>query len=179
VRESEGSGVTLVLQGAVGNASVAFGEGWGLERVADFAKALAALAGKAVLTPAGESVRLALVRVEAAMPRPDSSRLVPSLTRAAGNNLLCHSSPRVAEVTALALGPLEWLGVPGEPTTGAGAELARRTGATGVLGLGYVETAELVKEGQGESRRQYFGPALLERLGTAAELAAGTAGFTR
>jgi hypothetical protein len=184
LRESEGSGVTLLLQGAVGNASVAFGEGWGLERVADFAKALAELAGKAALTPAGESVRLALVRVEAAMPRPDSSRLVPSLTRAAGNNLLCHSSPRVAEVTALALGPLEWLGVPGEPTTGAGAELTRRTGATGVLGLadgylGYVETAELVKEGQGESRRQYFGPALLERLGTAAELAAETAGFTR
>jgi hypothetical protein len=109
---------------------------------------------------------------------------VPGFTRAAGNNLLCHSSPRVAEVTALALGPLEWLGVPGEPTTGAGAELARRTGATRVLGLtdgylGYIETADLVKEGQGESRRQYFGPGLLERLGTAAELAAGTAGFSR
>lgn len=184
LRESEGSGVTLFLQGAVGNASVAFGQGWGLERVADFSRALAELAGKAPLTPAGESVRLSLARVEAAMPRPDSSRLVPSFTRAAGNNLLCHSSPRVAEVTALALGPLEWLGVPGEPTTGAGAELVRRTGATRVLGLvdgylGYVETADLVNEGQGESRRQYFGPGLLERLGVAAELAAETAGFTR
>ncbi len=184
LRESEGGGVTLFLQGAVGNASVAFGQGWGLERVADFAKALAELAGKAPLSPAGEAMRLSLVRVEAAMPRPDSSRLVPGFTRAAGNNLLCHSSPRVAEVTALALGPLEWLAVPGEPTTGAGAALAGRTGATGVLALadgylGYVETEALVKEGQGESRRQYFGPALLERLGAAAELAAGTAGFTR
>jgi hypothetical protein len=184
LRESEGSGVTLLLQGPVGNASVAFSEGQGLERVAGFARALAALAGRASLAPAGESVRLSLARVEVAMPRPDASRLVPSLTRAAGDNLLCGSAQRVAEVGALALGPLELVTVPGEPTVDAGLELVRRTGATGVLGLadgyvGYVETPGLVKDGLGESRRQYFGPGLLERLTVAAELAAGTAGFTR
>ncbi|MBZ4415175.1 neutral/alkaline non-lysosomal ceramidase N-terminal domain-containing protein [Myxococcus sp. RHSTA-1-4] len=184
LRESEGSGVTLLLQGPVGNASVAFSEGQGLERVAGFARALAALAGRAALAPTGETVRLSLARVEVAMPRPDASRLVPSLTRAAGDNLLCGSAQRVAEVGALALGPLELVAVPGEPTVDAGAELVRRTGATGVLGLadgyvGYVETPGSVRDGRGEARRQYFGPALLERLAVAAELAAGTAGFTR
>jgi hypothetical protein len=184
LRESEGSGVTLLLQGAVGNASVAFKEGKGLERVAGFARALAALAGRVTLAPVGETVRLSLARVEVAMPRPDASRLVPSLTRAAGDNLLCSSAQRVAEVGALALGPLELVAVPGEPTVDAGAELVRRTGATGVLGLadgyvGYVEAPELVKDGRGESVRQYFGPALLEQLAVAAELAARTAGFSR
>ncbi|MCY1016745.1 neutral/alkaline non-lysosomal ceramidase N-terminal domain-containing protein [Pyxidicoccus sp. MSG2] len=184
LRESEGSGVTLLLQGTVGNASVAFSEGQGLERVSGFARALAALAGKVALSPVGDPVRLSLARVEVAMPRPDASRLVPSLTRAAGDNLLCGSAQRVAEVGALALGPLELLAVPGEPTVDAGAELVRRTGATGVLGLtdgyvGYVEAPALVQDGRGESMRQYFGPALLERLAVAAELAARTAGFTR
>ncbi|NMO21870.1 neutral/alkaline non-lysosomal ceramidase N-terminal domain-containing protein [Pyxidicoccus fallax] len=184
LRESEGSGVTLTLQGSAGNASVAFSQGQGLERVAGFARALAELAGKASLSPVGGPVRLSLARVEVAMPRPDASRLVPSLTRAAGDNLLCESAQRVAEVGALALGPLELVTVPGEPTMAAGQELVRRTGATGVLGLtdgyvGYVDTPGMVKEGRGESKRQYFGPTLLERLTVAAELAAGTAGFTR
>ncbi|MCP3164809.1 neutral/alkaline non-lysosomal ceramidase N-terminal domain-containing protein [Myxococcus qinghaiensis] len=184
LREAEGSGVTLLLQGAVGNASVAFSEGQGLERVSAFARALSDLASKAPLAPVGPSVRLSLARAEVAMPRPDASRLVPSFTRAAGDNMLCGSSARVAEVAALVLGPLELVTVPGEPTVDAGAELVRRTGASGVLGLvggyvGYVETPELVGQGSGESRRQYFGPVLLERLGEAAELAASTAGFTR
>ncbi|MCP3105350.1 neutral/alkaline non-lysosomal ceramidase N-terminal domain-containing protein [Myxococcus sp. K15C18031901] len=184
LRESEGSGVTLLLQGTVGNASVAFSEGQGLERVSAFARALAELAGKTPLAPVEGAVRLSLARVEAVMPRPDASRLVPSFTRAAGDNLLCGSAERVAEVSALALGPLELVTVPGEPTVDAGAELVRRTGASGVLGLvggyvGYVESPALVREVRGESRRQYFGPGLLDRLGDAAELAASTAGFSR
>ncbi|MCE9672414.1 neutral/alkaline non-lysosomal ceramidase N-terminal domain-containing protein [Myxococcus stipitatus] len=183
LRESEGSGVTLLLQGAVGNASVAF-QGQGLERVSAFARALSELAGKAPLAPVSGAVKLSLARAEAAMPRPDASRLVPSFTRAAGDNLLCGSAERVAEVSALVLGPLELVTVPGEPTVDAGAELVRRTGASGVLGLvggyvGYVESPALVRDGAGESRRQYFGPVLLDRLGAAAELAANTAGFTR
>jgi len=42
----------------------------------------------------------------------------------------------------------------------------------------YVETQALGAASAGESKRQYFSPALLECL-TAAELAAETAGFTR
>ena len=61
--------------------------------------------------------------------------------------------------------------------------LLKRTGATGVLGLsadylGYVETPERVAQREGESKRQYYGARLLERLGEAAQLASETAGFT-
>jgi hypothetical protein len=182
LREERG-GVTLVLQGAGGNVSVAFDEGEGVEKVLGYARAVAGLAERAAPVAAG-SARLAFARVEVALPRPDASRLVPSYSRAAGDNFLCASSSRTAEVGALTLGPLELLMLPGEPTVGAGAALVRRTGATGVLGLvdgyvGYVETPERVRAGEGESRRQYFGPALLERLATGADEAARAAGFTR
>ena len=182
LREERG-GVTLVLQGAGGNVSVAFNEGEGVEKVLGYARAVAGLAERAAPVAAGSS-KLAFARVEVALPRPDASRLVPSYSRAAGDNFLCASSSRTAEVGALTLGPLELLMLPGEPTVGAGAALVRRTGATGVLGLadgyvGYVETPERVQAGEGESRRQYFGPALLERLATGADEAARAAGFTR
>jgi neutral ceramidase len=183
LREAQG-GVVLVLQGAVGNASVAFNEGQGVERAAAFAQALSGLVDKATPAATPGPTRLALARAEVALPRPDASRLVPSLTRAAGDNFLCSSAARTAEVSALVLGPLELLTIPGEPTTSAGQVLIRRTGATRVLGLsadylGYVETPELVAQVAGEARRQYYGPALLERLGAAAQLASETAGFSR
>jgi neutral ceramidase len=86
-------------------------------------------------------------------------------------------------VSALTLGPLELITLPGEPTTGAGRVLTASTGATGVLGLsggylGYVETPELVAQSAGESQRQYYGPTLLTRMEAAAKLAAEAAGFT-
>jgi neutral ceramidase len=183
LREAQGA-VVLVLQGAVGNASVAFNEGQGVERAVGFAQAVSSLAEKAAPLASANPVRLALARAEVALPRPDASRLVPAFTRAAGNNLLCNSASRTAEVSALALGPLELLALPGEPTTGAGRVLRQSTGATGVLGLasdyvGYVETPELVAEAAGESKRQYYGATLLDRLGAAAQLAAEAAGFSR
>ena len=179
----EAGGVALVLQGTVGNVSVAFEEGEGLERVGAYARAVAGLAERAAPAAVGRP-RLGFARARVALPRPDASRLVPSYSRAAGDNFLCASSSRTAEVGALALGPLELLLLPGEPTVASGTVLVRRTGATGVLGLadgyvGYVDTPEQVKAGEGEARRQYFGPALLERLGAGAEVAAQAAGFTR
>jgi hypothetical protein len=183
LREAQG-GVVLVLQGAVGNASVAFNEGQGAARAAAFAQAMSGLVERASPAATPSPTRLALARAEVALPRPDASRLVPAFTRAAGDNFLCQSAAHVAEVSALALGPLELLTIPGEPSTGAGQVLTRRTGATRVLGLsadylGYVETPELVAQAAGESKRQYYGAALLERLGAAAQLAAEAAGFSR
>ncbi|MHA7628183.1 neutral/alkaline non-lysosomal ceramidase N-terminal domain-containing protein [Corallococcus sp. M7] len=183
LREEAGSGVTLFVQGSEGNASVAFTEGQGPERALGFARKLSALADGATPASVTAPVRLAFARVQTALPRPDSSRLVPAFTRAAGDNFLCGSSPREAEVDALALGPLELLSIPGEPTVDAGRALADLTGATHVLGLangyvGYLDTPAKVSAGQGESRRQYFGPVLLERLGTAARVASDAVGFS-
>ncbi|RYZ38826.1 MAG: hypothetical protein EOO71_22405 [Myxococcaceae bacterium] len=183
LREAAGSGVTLFVQGSEGNASVAFSEGQGAERAAGFAGRLSALAEGAAPVAVEGPVRLAFSRVQASLPRPDSSRLVPAFTRAAGDNFLCASSPRETEVDALALGPLELLAIPGEPTTAAGRSLRALTGATHVLGLangyvGYLDTPEVVISGGGEARRQYFGPALMERLGAASRVASGTVGFS-
>ncbi len=180
-REAEG-GVTLVLQEASGNASAVSDGAEGLERAVAYAKAVDALADKAapVVT---EAPVLGYARVSVMLPRPDASRLVPGYARAAGDNFLCASSARTGEVGALRLGPLRWVLVPGEPTVQAGAALARRTGASAVLGLvdgylGYVETPERVEAREGEAHRQYFGPGLLERLGVGAEQAAHAAGFS-
>ncbi|RKG69382.1 hypothetical protein D7W79_33035 [Corallococcus exercitus] len=183
LREESGQGVSLLVQGSAGNASVAFSEGQGPERALGFARKLSSLADTAAGVPEAGPVRLAFARVKTALPRPDASRLVPAFTRAAGDNFLCGSSPREAEVDALALGPLELLSIPGEPTVGAGRALADLSGATHVLGLangyvGYLDTPEQVRAGQGESRRQYFGPTLLERLGAAARVASGAVGFS-
>jgi hypothetical protein len=74
--------------------------------------------------------------------------------------------------------------VPGEPTSDAAREIQSASSATRVLALtdgyiGYVDTAERVKAGQGESKRQYFGPTLssvLARAAAAATQALRTAG---
>lgn len=183
LHEAKG-GVTLVLQGAAGNASVAYSEGQGVARSAAFAQALAGLAEKAELKPTPGPVRLAWARAEVTLPKPDATRLVPSFARNAGNNFLCQSAPHQTEVSALAVGPLELLMMPAEPTVGAGAVLRGRTGATHVLGLsdgyiGYVDTPDRVEGGSGESLRQYFGAVLLDKLGAGAQLASEAAGFRR
>ena len=183
LREAHG-GVVLVLQGAVGNASVSFNEGQGVERAAAFAQALSGLADKAAAVPTQGPTRLSLARAQVALPRPDASRLVPSVTRAAGDNFRAAPPRARRRWMRSRSGPWRCITLPGEPTVGASQVLARRTGATRVLGLaedylGYVETPELVARAAGESKRQYYGPRLLEDLGAAAQLAAETAGFTR
>jgi hypothetical protein len=95
---------------------------------------------------------------------------------------------RAADRGRLSREPYRWTGRAAEPAPRLGATKgdarARRTGATGVLGLsgdyvGYVETPELVAQAAGESKRQYYGAALLERMGNAAQVASEAAGFTR
>lgn len=168
--------VTLVLQGGIGNASakVPDGDGSLSERFARAVRAKLTTLSGAELT----ETTLGFSRVSVGLPRPDSSRLSPWFARAAGDNLLCTSADRTAEVRALRLGDTVLIGVPAEPTGIAAAQLERKSGATRVLSLvggylGYVEPAERVKARQGESVRQYFGPGLLSSLVDAAELASG------
>jgi len=171
-------GVTLVLQGAGGNATVSETTSTP-ESVADaFEKELRALQPQAVEDP----IDAAWGRASVSLPRPDSSRLVPALSRAAADNFFCGSAPRAAEVAALRLGPVQLLAMPGELTGAAGVQLAQASGAARVLSLvnddlGYVESAELVTKGEGESKRQFFGAVLLARLAQAASLAGEAAGM--
>lgn len=166
--EAQG-GVALVMMGAVGNASTA-GEGEPDLYAQQVSQRLAAMPLSA-LDP-----QLAFARVRASLPRPDASRLVPSLVRRAGENFLCTSAPRTVEVAVLQLGALRLAAVPGEVTLAAAGvfELETRARVVSLANdyVGYVETPELVAQHQGESRRQYFGPELAPRLGEATRLAA-------
>jgi hypothetical protein len=80
------------------------------------------------------------------------------------------------EISQLSLGPLKLLFVPGEPTAGAELKLLEASGADRTVSLangyiGYIETADLVLQGKGESKRQYFGPQLLDLLSRASQRA--------
>ncbi|MBI3185505.1 MAG: hypothetical protein HYZ28_25485, partial [Myxococcales bacterium] len=169
--EKEG-GVALFLQGAAGNATVSDASG-GPE---GFAGRLAATCRETGLSPLGEEVRLGYARVSVSLPRPDSSRAVPGLFRAVGDNFLCGSASHRAELSALQLGPVKLISVPGEVTRAAASPLEERGRASRAVSLvngylGYVEAPGLVTSGAGESRRQYFGSGLLESFARGAELA--------
>jgi neutral ceramidase len=157
-----GHGVTLVLQGAVGNASPAQHE-----RLAGFVAELASAADALLLHPAPSVLGVARVRIS--IPGPDAQRLVPRLLRPLANNLLCALAPSEASVGLLRLGPLVLLGVPGEPSAASGRVLEAASGAQRVVSLvngylGYVETPEHLERAEGEADRQLLGTGFLDAL---------------
>ena len=166
---SAGQGVTLVLQGSVGNASVRRPEPGGKEAPVEvFARRVAAAVESVPLREVGAGVRH--VRVEIALPGPDASRLVPRLLATLVDNVaLCPCAPRWAEVGELEVGGVRLLGVPVEATAASGAALERAAGGARVVSLangylGYVEPPERVSRAAGESRRQLFTAGLLDAL---------------
>lgn len=170
--EAPHHGVALVLQSAVGNASVL-----GVVSVDAFAERLTRELAQTPLGTVEGPIRLALSQVSTPLPRADASRLLPGLLRRAGDNFLCVSAPKRVEVSVLQLGPFRWVSIPGEPTAIAARALEQAAGANRVVALtngyvGYVDDPKLVAANDGEAGRQYFGPELLERLTRAAALAA-------
>jgi len=170
--------VSLVLQSEGGNARASL-EGHPLEpkdKAPFVAQELSRRLDAAKPEPT-QVTRLAFARATVALPRPDSSRLVPAFFRPASDNFLCASAPKRAEVGALEVGPLRLLSLPGEPTAAAGAKLEAAAQARPVSlangYVGYINTPEHVRLRQAESRRQYFGPELLDALERAAKAAAG------
>ena len=150
---ARGHGVTLVLQGAVGNASPALREENG-ERLSHFVSELASASDGLTLRPAPGF--LGVARVQVALPGPDARHLVPKLLSPLGSNVLCAAAPAEASVELLRLGPLVLLGVPGEPSAAAGRLLEEASGATRVVALvngylGYVETPEHLAQEEGEA----------------------------
>jgi neutral ceramidase len=174
---AQGHGVTLVLQGAVGNASTALRESNG-ERLRHFVTALGLAVDEVVLASVPSGLGVSRVRVD--LPGPDASHLVPGALRPLADNLLCTSAPAATEVTLLRLGPLRFLGVPGEPSAAAGRVLERAAGASRVVSLvggylGYVETPSHLAAGEGEAERQLLAPGFLEALSAGASAARGAA----
>ncbi|HZA13121.1 MAG TPA: neutral/alkaline non-lysosomal ceramidase N-terminal domain-containing protein [Myxococcaceae bacterium] len=176
--EGDDAPVTLVLQGAVGNAAAVAPEG-SAEASERFAGAVRG-AFQSVSIARVDSVAIAFSRVVFGLPRPDARRLVPAIARGPAENLLCGSAERTAVISVLRLGPLTWIALPLEPTADAARAIEAATGARPIalVGgyLGYVDGAKAVSEGGGESRRQYFGPQLLEAIERAGSLATSALG---
>lgn len=172
VREAKGSGVTLVVQGAAGNATAALRPD---ESTLPFAERLAAEAALVPLRPAGDR-GLAVVRVGVTLPPVDPSRLAPAWAQPAARNVLCTQSDGYITVSLARLGLLNLLSVPGEPSFAAGRALEQQGGADRLISLaggyiGYVEAAEQVRAADGESRRQYYSPELAAGLEAGARTA--------
>lgn len=181
LEENAGAGITVLTQGALGNAVAAVAVDDPAQGPERFAEQLGASVSAVPLTPFSP-VRLSFTRVAVALPNPDASRLVYPFWRGLSDNALCLAAPDRAELSAMQIGPVKLLLIPGEPTPGAGQRLERDTGTQRVLALtdgyiGYVETPELVSAGIGESKRQYFRADLLELLIQGARLASDKLGF--
>ncbi len=172
-RHAADAGVTLLMQGAVGNASAPADQTAGA-----FAEMIERQlpATIEVLPP----FELAISSARVTLPHPDASRLVPSFSRVAASNFVCLSASREAEVGVIRLGPMVWLSAPVEASQPTGARLEAAAGAHRLVGLangylGYLEPSEVVAKGSGESRKQYYGPGMLDALEGAAKLAGDAA----
>lgn len=170
-RYAADAGVTLVVQGAGGNASVA-SEKAGSELALAIEQQLPDFAAE---EPNAE-IELAVARAKVSLPHPDASRLVPSFSRVAATNFVCLSAVREAEVGVIRLGKSVWLSVPVEASKATGERLEKAAGADRLISLangylGYLEPADVVTAGGGESRRQYYGMGMLDALEEAAQLA--------
>lgn len=171
--EQDRGPVTLVLQGAGGNASIDRGALPTPEAAAaQLAAKLEALPTLAVPEP----LDAAWTEVHVALPRPDARHVVPGFLRAAAENALCDDAEDIAVLHGLRLGSARLLLVPFEPSAVAGRVLEERAKVARVVSLadgyaGYLEPVEVARLGQGEAHRQYFGPEVITRLAEGATLA--------
>lgn len=173
-----GHGLRLLLQGPVGDQSVAL-PGGAAVTPENYGDALSSAVDALRFGPPEASAALGFARAEVALPAVAPA--VPALLRRAAANLTRDALPARAAVAALRLGPVLLVAVPGEPVAEVGAHLRVDGGAGAEVVsladgyLGYVETAARVAAGTGEAARSYYGPDLAPRLERAAAAAAKAA----
>ncbi|MFN0062295.1 MAG: hypothetical protein ACKVPX_07240 [Myxococcaceae bacterium] len=166
--------VTLVLQGAGGNAAAVVPDGTApapVRYAAALSKTLRGLVPR-LREPAGAGVHFRLVRATLRLPALDASRWVPQFLERSIERVLCGSAPKALSLRHWTLGPLALVAVPLEPTHEVAQRLESAAGATRVIGLangyaGYVEEETRVRRHAGESKRQYFVPNFAGQLGQA------------
>ncbi len=170
-------GTAFLLQGAVGDATIAEAPDAGVSRF-DFASSTLSQAietQQAKAVPMGGGLAYALAEV--GLPPPSADAAVPGFLRRPAANLLGFTAQRTARVGVLRLGSAILIFIPGEPTGAAAEALQRRIAGHApadapirvvslVQGyLGYVEDPDRVRAHTGEARRTYYGPQLVGRLG--------------
>jgi neutral ceramidase len=154
--------VTLVIQGAAGNASP---KGASPREQAALLTDSLARAASQVLNPTQLTLSTSTID-----PGPvDSSRLGFRWLQPAIRNTLCVGLVRSAELSTLQLGPVRLLAVPFEPSAASGQQLKAAAKADVLLSLangyvGYLEPESTVVARQGESTKQYFDATLLQRV---------------
>ena len=172
-------GLRLFMQGTIGDQSA---ELPAPREPARYARAVSALVSRAEVgferEGAGPGTELAYARAEVALPAFAPGAL-PGWLRPAARTLLGGSVPPSATVSALRIGPALLVAVPAEPVAAVTAAWRARAGLDGATivtladgYVGYAETAERFERREGEAVRAYLGPALADRLGEGAEVAA-------
>ncbi len=174
-----GTAPILFFQGALGDQTTRLPPGVA-GKPESYARALRARLDALVPSPPDPWPELVVATATAVLPPTDLGASPPALRRVL-QNVLYDWLPDRARLTAIRLGPLTLLAVPGEPV----AEVGRRWRAAAGQGaevlalagdyLGYVETSERMAEAAGETVRTYYGPELADRLTAAVELAARAA----
>lgn len=170
--EQDGGPITLVVQGAAGNASI---DRDALPTPEAAAERLATLVGSMPMAPQPEPIDAAWSEAKVSLMRPDAHRAVPGFLTAAAENALCDAAEDIAVLHGLRLGDARLVTVPVEPSLQAGLVLEEQARASRLVSLtdgyaGYVETMESARLDVGEAHRQYFPPELLSRLAEGAAL---------
>jgi neutral ceramidase len=174
-----GAAPVLFFQGALGDQTTRLPP-----RVAakpeSYARALRARVDALEASPPDPWPELVVATATAVLPPTDLGASPPAFRRVL-QNVLYDWLPDRARLTAIRLGPLTLIAVPGEPVAevgrrwrtaaGEGAEVLALAGDY----LGYVETSERMAEAAGETVRTYYGPELADRLTAAVKLAASAA----
>lgn len=171
--EANGGPVTLVLQGAGGNASINRDVAATPELAAE---KLESVVRNIVTVPQPEPVAAAWNEVRVSLPRPDASRVAPGVVREVAENFLCDDAEDFVLVHGFRLGELSLVFVPLEPSLAAGLVLEEQARVGRVVSLadgyaGYVEPLEIARNGEGEAHRQYFPAELITQLAEGARLA--------
>ncbi len=134
------------------------------------------LEGLTLGTPEPEP-ELAVTTSTVVLPAPVPGAAPPPLRRLLAN-LFYDLVPSLARISAVRLGPLTLVAVPGEPVAEVGRRWREAAGEdTELLALagdylGYIETSERMAEAAGETVRTYYGPELASRLAGAVRAAA-------
>lgn len=154
-------GITLVLQGAVGDVTHM---GTGLAREAQMqgmGKSIAGAVRSMPLHPVTQRFFYRTVVLD--LPRATAETFAPEGTVNLASNVIDHFAPHTARVSWLEFGDTAFAFVPGEPVTPLVSRWERTLGASvRVVGLtdgylGYFETPEAFAARAGESHRAYFG----------------------
>jgi Neutral/alkaline non-lysosomal ceramidase, N-terminal len=164
-------GAAFLFQGAGGDARPPGSGALAIEADGSF---VARRAVDTLATATAAEGRLGWADVEIGLPRAEPQAVRSFFVRRPASNVVEWMAPRTTRVTVLTIGDLMLLGVPGEPTALAAQRIltgipkdslgGRRVRVVGLVGdyIGYVDTPERVLGGEGEARRAWFGPELLD-----------------